>query len=329
LGVASRKIVLPELVGRLYIAKYFSAKSKARVRAIAANVIDAFGKRLETVQWMTPAAKKVAVAKLKTLYFGVGYPESWTDDSLLTINADDAVGNLQRVSNWNYRTALTKLGQPTDVKEWAIPPQTVNGVLTFTQNAYNFSAALLQAPKFDSSASDAANYGAIGAIIGHEVSHFIDTLGADYDATGAAHRWWTAEDLAHYEATSELLVKQVSGYHPFPDLAINGKLTLVENVADLGGLAVAFEAYRHTLGGKVNDKDFVRQQDRQFFIGFARSWRGKVSDEALRTQVATDSHTPESYRIATVRNLDAWYDAFDVVPGQKLYLEPKARVRVW
>jgi predicted metalloendopeptidase len=184
-------------------------------------------------------------------------------------------------------------------------------------------------PKFDPKASDAANYGAIGAIIGHEVSHFTDTLGADYDATGALRRWWTPEDLEHYEASSQLLANQFSAYRPFPDLAINGKLTLVENVADLGGLAAAFDAYRRTLGTKVNDKEFVRQQDRQFFIGFARSWRSKLTDEALRTQVATNDHAPESYRVATVRNMDAWYDAFDVVPGQKLYLEPKARVHIW
>jgi predicted metalloendopeptidase len=321
--------LMPEIVGRMYVDQFFSANTKARIQAIAANVIDAFGKRIESVQWLTPAAKMEAIAKLKTLYFGVGYPESWTDDSHLTIDAKDALGNLQRVAKWNYRNALIKLGQPADSKEWSLPPQRVAAVLAFTQNAYNFSAALLQVPKFDPNASDAANYGAIGAIIGHEVSHFTDTLGADYDATGALRRWWTPEDLEHYEASSQLLANQFSAYRPFPDLAINGKLTLVENVADLGGLAAAFDAYRRTLGTKVNDKEFVRQQDRQFFIGFARSWRSKLTDEALRTQVATNDHAPESYRVATVRNMDAWYDAFDVVPGQKLYLEPKARVHIW
>ena len=187
----------------------------------------------------------------------------------------------------------------------------------------------MQAPKFDPTASDAANYGAIGAIVGHEISHFVDTLGADYDATGRKSHWWTAEDLANFQAATEPLVKQFSNYRALADVAVDGKLTLVENIADLGGLAAAFDAYRRTLGSKVNDRQYVRQQDRQFFIGFARSWRGKTREDALRRLLATDGHAPESFRIATVRNIDAWYDAFDVRPGQRLYLEPKARVRIW
>jgi endothelin-converting enzyme/putative endopeptidase len=328
-AIDATNTLLPELVGRMYVAKYFTAKDKARVQTIAANVIDAFSKRLAAVQWMTPPAKLEAMTKLKYLYFGVGYPESWTDDSRLIIKADDALGNLRRVSSWNYSNALAKLAQPTDTRQWSIPPQRVGAVLMFTQNAYNFSAALLQAPKYDASASDAANYGAIGAIIGHEVSHFVDTLGTDYDAKGALRRWWTSEDLAHYETVSDNLIRQFSGYRPLPDIEINGKLTLVENVADLGGLAAAFDAHRRALGSKANDKEFVRQQDREFFIGFARSWRSKSSESALRTQVANDAHAPDRYRIATVRNIDAWYEAFNVVPGQKFYLDPKDRVRIW
>jgi predicted metalloendopeptidase len=202
-------------------------------------------------------------------------------------------------------------------------------VLLFQQNAYNFAAALLQPPKFDPAASDAANYGAIGAILGHEVSHTVDTIGADYDASGRKMRWWTETDLAQYQAVTEPLVQQFSGYRPFPDLAIDGKRTLVENVADLAGLVSAFDAYRHSLGPRADDKEFVHQQDREFFIGFARAWRGKYRDEGLRTQVISNDHAPESWRVATVRNLDAWYEAFDVQPGDRLYLEPKARVHIW
>jgi predicted metalloendopeptidase len=271
----------------------------------------------------------VALQKLKTLYFGIGYPEQWPDYSDLVVDPADPVGNLRRVADRNYRRAVARLGQPVDRKEWWIAPQTAGAVLVFQQNAYNFPAALLQAPKFDPTASDAANYGAIGAIVGHEVSHFVDLLGADWDADNRMRHWWTPEDLTRFQTAADALATQVSGYHPLPDVAINGKLTQTENVADLAGVSAAFDAYRKTLGSKASDAAYVRQQDREFFIGFARSWRGKIRDEALRTQLASDGHSPEAYRIATVRNIDAWYDAFDVRPGQRLYLEPSARVRVW
>jgi predicted metalloendopeptidase len=278
---------------------------------------------------MSPGTRTVALAKLKTLYFGIGYPEQWQDYSDLIVDSTDPVGNLRRVADRNYRRAVARLGQPVDLTEWWIAPQTVGAVLVFQQNAYNFSAALLQAPKFDPTASDAANYGAIGAIVGHEVSHFVDMLGAEWDADNRERHWWTPEDMMRFQTAADPLVNQFSGYHPLPDLAINGKQTQTENVADLAGLTAAFDAYRKTLGGRTNDQAYVRQQDREFFIGFARSWRSKIREEALRTQVATDGHAPESYRIATVRNIDAWYDAFDVQPGQRLYLKPEARVRVW
>ncbi len=317
------------VLGRLYVERYFPADQKARVQAITANVIEAFRRRVEGVTWLSPATKRQALAKLKALYFGVGYPEKWQDYSRLTISALDAVGNQQRLADWNRRLALARLGQPVDVTEWWITPQSAGALLLFQQNAYNLSAALLQAPKFDPSASDAANYGAIGAIIGHEVSHFVDTLGADYDVAGRKVNWWTAEDVAGYEAATKPLVLQFSDYRPFPDMTINGKLTLIENLADLGGLVAAFDAYRRTLGSRAGDKEYVRQHDREFFIGFARSWRTKTREDALRAQIITNDHAPENFRIATVRNIDAWYDAFDVQPGQRLYLEPKARVRIW
>ncbi len=316
-------------IGRMYVERHFPAAHTARVQAITANVIAAFTRRIEAAAWLSPASKAQALAKLKAVYFGVGYPEKWTDYSLLVVSPADAVGNLQRLSEFQYRNTVAKLGKRVDKTEWSIPPQRAGAVLLFQQNSYNFAAALLQPTKFDPTASDAANYGAIGAIVGHEVSHFVDTLGAEYGADGRFRRWWTAEDMSRYEALTARLIKQVESYRPVADVAINGKVTLVENLADLGGLAAAFDAHRVALGDKTSDKDYVRQQDRQFFLGFARSWRGKMTDAALRKYLANDNHAPENYRIAIVRNIDAWYDAFDVQPGQKFYLEPKARVRIW
>jgi putative endopeptidase len=316
-------------IGRMYAERHFPPETKVRAQAIVDNVVVAFRQRVEAVTWMSAASKKLALAKLQTLYFDVGYPPKWQDYSSLAIDPLDAMGNLRRVAQWNYRQQLARPGQPVDRTDWWIEPQTVGAVLIFEQNVYNFPAALLQAPKFDPTASDASNYGAFGAIVGHETSHFVDTLGADYDATGRKSHWWTAEDLANFQAATAPLVNQFSNYRALADAAVDGKLTLVENTADLAGLAAAFDAYRRTLGSKVNDRDYVRQQDRQFFIGFARSWRGKTREDALRRLLATDGHAPESFRISTVRNIDAWYDAFEVRPGQRLYLEPAARVRVW
>ena len=315
-------------IGQMYAERYFPPAQKARVQIIVGNVIAAFRKRVSRVAWLTPATKVQALAKLDTLYFGVGYPEKWPNYSALAVDPQDAVGNRHRLAEWDYRNALRKIGQPADHTEWWIAPQTAGAVLLFQQNAYNFSAALLQPPKFDPAASDAANYGAIGAILGHEVSHFVDTLGADYQANGRKSRWWTATDLAQYQDATLPLVQQFSHYQPFPGLAIDGKATLVENVADLAGLESAFDAHRLALGPKASDPQWVRQQDRQFFLGFARTWRAKYRDDALRAQ-ATSDHAPENYRVATVRNLDAWYDAFDVRPGHRLYLQPMARVHVW
>ncbi|APV51623.1 hypothetical protein BWI17_19155 [Betaproteobacteria bacterium GR16-43] len=320
---------LSEAWGRLYVERHFSPEHKARVNAIVRNVVAAFEQRLDAVTWMTPASKKVAAAKLKTLYFGVGYPEKWQDYSDLKVEPTDAVGNLRRVEEHNYVQAVARLGKPVDRMEWSMAPQTVGAILLFQQNAYNFPAALLQAPKFDPAASDAMNYGAIGAIAGHEISHLFDTLGAEYEADGRNRRWWTPDDQSGYETATAALVSQFAAYRPFPDVAVDGKRTLTENLADLGGLAAAFDAHRRALGSKASDKEYVKEQDREFFIGFARSWRAKMTEAGMRAYVANDSHAPESYRIATVRNIDAWYEAFDVQPGHRLYLPRSERVRIW
>jgi predicted metalloendopeptidase len=298
------------------------------VLRIVSNVTAAFITRVESATWMSPTTREVALAKLKTLYVGIGYPERWQDYSDLVVDPRDAVGNLRRVSDRNYAQALGRLGQPIDMKAWWIAPQTAGAILVFQQNAYDFTAALLQAPKFDAAASDAAAYGAIGAIIGHDVTHFVDVLGAEYGVDGAMRRWWTAEDSLRYQSLTAPLVKQYSSYRPFPDVAVDGALTLRENVADLAGLVSAFDAYRHTLGTRARDHRYVRPLDREFFIAFAQAWRAKLNDTAMRAQLTTD-HAPDMYRFDTVRNLDAWYEAFDVRPGQRLFLEPKSRVRIW
>jgi predicted metalloendopeptidase len=277
---------------------------------------------------MSPLTKEAALAKVRGLYVGIGYPDRWQDYSDLTVDPTDALGNVRRAEARAYRRALARLGRPVDRSEWWMLPQVVGGILIFQQNAYDFTAALLQAPKFDSAASDAATYGAIGATIGHDVSHYVDLLGAEYDLDGRERRWWTAEDLAGFEALTHPLVDQFSAYRPFPDVAVDGQRSRGENVADLAGLTSAFDAYRASLGARVIDREFVRRQDREFFIAFAQTLRSRLSDAELRRQAVAD-HAPDRYRVNTVRNLDPWYEAFDVQPGQALYLAPGARVKVW
>ncbi|MEP6618055.1 MAG: M13 family metallopeptidase [bacterium] len=328
-AVAATDAAMSGALGRLYSERYFPAEQKARVNVIVANVVRAFTKRVEATTWMSPATKTLALTKLKTLYVGIGYPDQWEDYSDLTVDPTDAVGNLQRVADRNYRRALAQLGKPVDLTRWYNAPQSVGGVLVFQQNAYEVTAALLEPPKYDRTASNAAAYGAVGALIGHDVTHYIDVLGADYDTEGRLRHWWNPDETKRFEALGAPLVSQFGAYQPLPGLAVNGKLTLTENIADLGGLAAAFDAYRHTLGSRATDKEYVRQCDREFFIAFAQTFRRKITDGAIRTQVATNDHGPEDSRVATVRNLDAWYDAFDVLPGQRLYLPPAERVRIW
>ena len=319
---------LGEAIGRMYAERYLPAKQRTRVLQIARAVTDAFITRVEGATWMSPATRTTALAKLRSLYVGIGYPEHWQDYSDLVVDRDDPAGNLRRSAQRTYRRATGRLGRPIDRTEWRMTPQTVGAILVFQQNAYDFAAALLQPPKFDWTASDAASYGAIGAVIGHDVTHFVDVLGAEYGVDGTLRRWWTAADASRYKTLVEPLVNQYSSYLPFPDAPIDGNRTQTENIADLAGLASAFDAYRKSLGARATDSTYVRQQDREFFIAFAQAWRTKMADAALRAQLTND-HAPEMYRISTVRNLDAWYDAFDVRPGQRLYLESKARARIW
>ncbi|MES2072979.1 MAG: M13 family metallopeptidase [Pseudomonadota bacterium] len=318
---------LPDAIGRMYVEKYFPASAKSRIQAMVGNIVAAFDRRIEQLDWMAPATKAQAKEKLKTLYVGVGYPEKWRSYKHLPVYQDDALGNVARAEAYAYQVALSKLGRPVDKKEWCMPVQIVNAVNLPLQNALNFPAGILRAPFFDAEASDALNYGAIGAVIGHEISHSFDDSGSQFDAQGRLRDWWTPSDLAHFKASSAALVAQYSAYRPFSDLAVNGQQTLSENIADLAGLAAAYDAYRLAAGTQAAAAQ--QAADQKFFIGYAQSWRNKIREPALRKLVATNGHAPAQYRASTVRNIDAWYSAFDVKPGQALYLEPRARVRVW
>jgi len=315
---------MDEAVGKLYVAKYFPAENKAQLQRMVANIVTAFGKRIDKLDWMAPATRAQAREKLKTLYVGVGYPDRWKSYAGLKVDPKDAFGNALRAEAFHTEQEIAKLRAKPDRTAWSMPPQLVNAVNLPLQNALNFPAAILQPPFFDPKASDAVNYGAIGAIIGHEISHSFDDQGAQFDAQGRLRDWWTKGDLEHFKAASQKLVDQYNGYKPYPDLTVNGQLTLSENLADLAGLEASYDAYRAAAGKGANEAS-----DRQFFTGYAQSWRTKAREAAERRGILTDGHAPPQYRTATVRNLDAWYKAFDVQPGQSLYLAPDARVRVW
>ena len=328
-ALSAANAAVPDAVGQVYVAKYFPPASKARVQAMVANIVQAFDARIGRLDWMAPATKAQARAKLKALYVGVGYPDHWEDYTGLVIDPADAVGNLRRTEEFAYRRSVAKLGGPVDATAWCMAPQIVNAVNMPLQNALDFPAAILQPPFFDPAAPDAVNYGSIGATIGHEISHSFDDQGSQFDAQGRLRDWWTPADLAHFKAATAVLVAQYSAYRPFNDLAVNGQLTLGENLADLAGLAAAYDAYRAAAAGRPESADATFTGDQLFFLSFAQSWRNKTREAALRQQIITDGHSPGRYRALTVRNLDAWYAAFQVKPGQALYLEPAARVRVW
>jgi predicted metalloendopeptidase len=263
------------------------------------------------------------------LKVGVGYPDRWRDYSGLRIVAGDAFGNAERAERFELQRNLAKLGQPIDRSEWVMTPQTVNAVNLPVMNALNFPAAILQPPHFDSKRAAAMDYGATGATIGHEISHSFDDQGALFDASGKLQNWWTPADFAHFQQSGAALARQYDQYKPFADLALNGKQVLSENIADLAGLAVAYDAYRLSLQGKPAPVVDGMSGDQQFFVSYGQSWRAKAREPALRQAVITDGHAPDEYRADTVRNLDAWYAAFDVKPPQALYLAPKDRVKIW
>lgn len=320
---------LGEAVGRLYVERFFPPAEKARAEEMVRNIMAAFARRIDALDWMAPATKAQAKAKLAVLKVGVGYPDKWRDTSGLQVVRGDALGNAERAARFHTREAIARLGQPVDRGEWVMNPQLVNAVNLPALNAMNFPAAILQPPEFDPARPVVMDYGAIGAVIGHEISHSFDDQGALFDADGRLRNWWTEADFAHFRASGAALARQYDAYRPFPDLAINGTQTLGENIADLAGLAAAFDAYRMAYGGRPAPPAEGLSGDQQFFLSYAWSWRQKYRDPVLRQRVITDGHSPAPWRVATVRNLDAWVEAFGVREGQGLFLPPDRRVRVW
>ncbi|HET9762332.1 MAG TPA: M13 family metallopeptidase, partial [Casimicrobiaceae bacterium] len=317
------------VVGQRYVARYFPPSAKANAQRMVAGLIRVYEHRIDALDWMAPSTKAEAKAKLQTLQVSVGYPDRWPSYAGLRVIAGDAYGNADRVERFEYQRSLTGLHQPPDHGQWVMTPQTVNAVNLPAMNVLNFPAAILQPPFFDAGRADAMNYGGIGAVIGHEISHSFDNLGANFDAHGRLRNWWTAADLAHFQAATRALAQQYDAYRPLPDLAINGQQTLSENIADLAGLTAAYDAFHASLGGKQAPMVGGLTGDQQLFLSWAQVWRTKFREPALRRSLLTNGHSPGPYRARTVRNLDAWYTAFDVTPGQALYLAPRDRVRIW
>ncbi len=328
LAMNSVSAELQDAVGKAYVDKYFPASAKAQVQTMVDEIKAAFSRRVQAIDWMAPSTKQEALKKVETIVVGVGYPDTWRDYSSLTIG-NDAYANLKNARLLEYRHQIAKIGKPMDRNEWWMPPQLVNAVNLPVQNALNFPAAILQRPFFDPKADAAYNYGGIGATIGHEISHSFDNNGALFDSTGRLRNWWTPEDFKRFQQAGEALAKQYDAYEALPGLHVNGELTLGENIADVAGLAAAYDAYKHSLGGKEAPIIEGFTGDQRFFIAYAQSWAIKQRDELIRQRIATDGHAPGNFRALTVRNLDAWYPAFKVQQGEKLYLAPDKRVKVW
>ena len=328
-ALAALNDYMGDALGKLYTQKYFPASAKTEIQGMVDNIKAAFGKRIDALDWMAPATKAEAKKKVETMAVGVGYPDTWVDYGNLTIDPKNPYASAIAAEQARYQQQLAKIGKPLDRNEWWMNAQLVNAVNLPVQNALNFPAAILQPPFFDPKADPAFNYGAIGAVIGHEISHSFDNNGAAFDSSGAMRNWWTDADKAKFEAAGKALAAQFDTYEPFPGLHVKGELTLGENIADIAGLQAAYDAYHASLGGKEAPVIDGFTGDQRFFIAFAQTWATKMREEALRQRIATDGHAPGNYRAMTVRNMDEWYKAFDVKEGDKLYLAPDKRVKVW
>jgi|KBSMisStandDraft_5_1062788.scaffolds.fasta_scaffold13815_5 putative endopeptidase len=318
-----------DALGKLYTDKYFPASAKAAIQEMVKNIKDAFVRRIDTLAWMAPSTKEEAKKKVASMTVGVGYPDKWTDYSSLNVAADTAYANKQAAEKLRYTQQLAKIGKPLDTGEWWMNAQLVNAVNLPVQNGLNFPAAILQPPFYDPKAEAAFNYGAIGAVIGHEISHSFDDAGAQFDSTGLMRNWWTPQDFTEFKKHAQSLSDQFDTYEPYPGLHVKGALTLGENIADVAGLQAAYDAYHASLGGKDGPTIDGFTADQRFFIAYAQSWATKMREAAMRQRIATDGHAPGQYRALTVRNIDAWYKAFNVQPGEKLYLAPDKRVPIY
>ncbi len=321
---------LGEAIGKLYVAKHFPPESKRKMDELVGNLMKAFGTSIDGLTWMTPATKVQAKRKLSTYMTKIGYPNKWRDYSALQATGDDLYGNMKRVASFDYHWMTGKLGKPVDRDEWGMTPQTVNAYYNPSLNEIVFPAAILQPPFFNAEADDAVNYGGIGAVIGHEISHGFDDQGSQFDANGNLKNWWTAEDKAAFKVLTEKLVAQYAAYEPLPGKKINGELTLGENIADLSGMQIAYKAYRLSLAGKEAPVIDGLTGDQRFFMGFSQIWRSNIRDEALLQRLVTDPHSPGHYRpIGSAVNSDAFQKTFDVKPGDKMYKPENERIRIW
>ena len=321
---------LGELVGKVYVEKHFPPEAKARMDVLVANLVKAYQDSVKALDWMSEETKAEALDKLSKFEPKIGYPNNFRAYEGVTIARDDYFGNLMRIREADVERDISRHGGPVDRDEWGMNPQTVNAYYTPVLNQIVFPAAILQPPFFDLAADEAINYGAIGAVIGHEIGHGVDDQGSKFDGDGNIRNWWTDADRAEFENRTDALVGQYDSYYPFPDLHVNGTFTLGENIGDLGGISIALKAYLDSLEGQEPPviEGFTGVQ--RVFIGFGRVWRSKIRDEALRTRIATDPHSPGVYRAnGSVRNVPEWYSAFQVSEGDGLYLAPEERVKIW
>jgi len=319
-----------EAVGKLYVAKYFPPENKARVQAMVDNFLATFKEGIEALDWMGPETKKEAQAKLATFRPNIGYPDKWRDYSALKTQKDDLIANVRAARNFEYQRAINKLGSPVDRGEWSMTPQTVNAQYSSLRNAITFPAALLQPPFFNVKADDAVNYGAVGTSIGHEISHGFDDQGSQYDGLGNLRNWWTPQDRTNFMLRAGGLIQQYSAFSPVPGYFINGKLTLGENIGDNSGVAIAYKAYKKFLGGKPSAVIDGLTGEQRLYIGFGIKYRNMQREDAAIMQIKTDPHSPGEYRVrGTLANQPGFYEAFDIKPGDPMYLPPEKRIIMW
>ncbi|WP_199538522.1 MULTISPECIES: M13 family metallopeptidase [unclassified Duganella] len=321
---------LGEVLGKLYVGQHFPPERKARMEELVKNLLASYKASIDTLDWMSPETKKEAQAKLAKFTPKIGYPNKWRDYSSLAIVKSDLVGNAMRASVFGHQRMVNKLGKPVDREEWGMTPQTINAYYNSTMNEIVFPAAILQPPFFDAKADDAVNYGAIGAVIGHEISHGFDDKGSQSDGDGNLRDWWTKEDRANFKAKADALTRQYDGYSPIKGYNVNGSLTLGENIADNSGVSIAYKAYKLSLGGKEAPVIDGLTGDQRFYMGFAQVWRSKTRDAQQIVLIKTDPHSPGQFRAnGTMVNQPGFYEAFGVKPGDKMYVAPEQRVIIW
>jgi len=329
-GVGLVNSNLGEVIGKVYVGRHFKPEAKDRMSQLVENLRDSYGTSIKELEWMSNDTKKAALVKLAAFTPKIGYPDKWEDYSALTIKGDDLVGNIMRSGQVSHKKEVEKLGGPIRKWEWGMTPQTVNAYYSPTLNEIVFPAAILQPPFFNMAADDAVNYGGIGAVIGHEMGHGFDDQGSRYDGDGNLRNWWTEKDLEEFKARAENLVSQYDDYEVFEGLNVNGKLTLGENIGDLSGVTIAYKAYKASLNGKEAPIIDGLTGDQRFFMGYAQIWRSKIVEQSMRNRVATDSHSPGEFRaLGSLSNMNEFYEAFDVKPGDKMYIAPEKRVKIW